>query len=336
VTRSEGPTLLILRALGLGDLLTAVPPIRALRRAWPVHELVLAAPRWLTPLVELIGSVDRVLDTAPLTRPAVERPDVAVNLHGKGPDSHRCVLATKPRRVIAFAHPDIPEVSGSPRWNDDEHEVGRWSRLLFEHGYDVDPEDLSLAVPRCEPPQELRGATVIHPGASRGARRWPAERWAAVARREAARGRVIITGSAKELEIAARIASLAELPDRYVLAGRTGLSMLATLIAHAATVMSGDTGVAHLAVAYGTPSITLFGPVPPSLWGPPPRRLQHRVIYKGGRGNPNADTVDSGLLDVGVDDVVRELIALDGLRQAMAVKQKEVVDFGADRLSGVR
>lgn len=73
--------------------------------------------------------------------------------------------------------------------------------------------------------------------------------------------------------------------------------------------------------------ITFFGAVPPSLWGPPPGRLQHRVIYKGGCGTPNADTVDSGLLGVSVDDVVRELTALDGLRQAMAVKHREVMDW---------
>ncbi|SCL33306.1 ADP-heptose:LPS heptosyltransferase [Micromonospora nigra] len=298
--------ILVLRALGVGDLATAVPALRALRAAHPHRELVLAAPRWLAPLVDLVGGVDRLLPTDGLGRvPRPGRPpEVAVNLHGRGPRSHRLLAATRPARLLAFAHPGAGHADG-PMWRDDEHEVDRWCRLLGAYGIVADPTDLGLRRP---PPVALpTGVSVLHPGSKEPAKRWPADRFAALARALTDRGhRVVLTGTADERAVAARVARDAGLPPGAVLAGRTDLGGLAALVADARLVVSADTGVAHLATAYGTPSVVLFGPVPPELWGPPPDRPWHRVLWAGPASEPGWDGVGSHptVAAVGVDRVV--------------------------------
>jgi ADP-heptose:LPS heptosyltransferase len=297
------PRLLVLRALGLGDLLTGVPALRGLREAHPEHELVLAAPAALAPLAALTGAVDAVLDTAPLAVPASPPPAVAVNLHGRGPQSHRALLATRPRRMLAFGAAGVPW--DGPRWRPGEHEVLRWCRLLAAYDIPADPGRLELEPPPPGAGPAVPGATLIHPGAASAARRWPAARWAAVARAEAEAGRpVVVTGSAGERELAHAVADAAGLGEEAVLAGRTDVLGLAAVVAAAGRVLCGDTGVGHLATAFGVPSVLLFGPTPPEEWGPPPGRTRHVVLHRGGRGDPHADTPDPGLLAISVEDVL--------------------------------
>ena len=134
--------------------------------------------------------------------------------------------------------------------------------------------------------------TVLHPGGKVPAKRWPADRFAGLARALAARGhRVVLTGSAGERALADRVAHDAGLPPTAVLAGRTGLAELAALVADARLVVSGDTGVAHLATGYGTASVVLFGPVPAAHWGPPADRPRHRVLGVTGAGGTEAGGV---------------------------------------------
>jgi ADP-heptose:LPS heptosyltransferase len=302
-------TAVVLRALGLGDLLTAVPALRALREGLPEHRLVLATSGWLAPLVEHLGLVDELLPARELEPVACERPDLAVNLHGRGPQSTRLLAELRPERLVAFAHPDVPETAGMPAWCAGEHEVRRWCRLVTAAGFPADPADLDIAPPAPEGmAASVQGATVIHPGASSPARRWPVERWVALARAELARGRAVaITGSHTEVPLASAIADRAGLGPETVVAGRTDVLELAAVVAAAGRVVTGDTGVAHLATAVGTPSVVLFGPVPPSEWGPPPERHRHRALWAGRRGDPHAATPDAGLLEIGVDDVVTAL-----------------------------
>ncbi|GLZ29177.1 glycosyl transferase [Lentzea sp. NBRC 105346] len=266
--------ILVLRALGLGDLLTAVPALRGLRRAFPDAEITLAAPAWLADVVERIDAVDRLLPTEALAPIDFDRPGLAVNLHGRGPQSVARLLATGPRRLITY---DV--------WRENRHEVLRWCDLLEGYGIRCDPEDL------CLPAVGARtDRIVIHPGASHGSRRWPADRFAAVARELP---NVVVTASPGEVPLARRIVR-----DPFV----GSLAELLDLVATARLVICGDTGVAHVATAYGTPSVVLFGPVSPKLWGP--LSGPHRVLWHGRTGDTFARSPDPGLLEITVDEVL--------------------------------
>jgi ADP-heptose:LPS heptosyltransferase len=295
---------LVLRALGIGDLLVSVPALRAVHRAFPGDHVVLAAPAGLAGLVALAGAVDEVLPTPGLGELRWQRPPptVAVNLHGGGPQSIAGLCATRPRRMISHRHPAHPDVDG-PEWTDDVHEVDRWCGLLAAHGIAADRGDLALHRP--DLPSPAPRAVVVHPGAAFPARRWPPERFVGVARALAAAGhRVVVTGSAAERDVAVRVAREAELSEDDVLSGRTDVVELAALVAGATLVVCGDTGVAHLATAYGTPSVVLFGPTSPALWGPPRDRAQHRPLWTGQRGDPFGTGPDPGLLRLTVRDVL--------------------------------
>ena len=313
---------LSLRALGLGDLLTGLPALRALRDAHPGHRTVLATTAPVAQLALHAGAADSVVTVEPLAPIPWpwQPPSVAVNLHGRGPESHDVLAATRPWRLIAYG----PWPHGGPVWRDDEHEVARWGRLLEASGIPVDPTRLDIDPPPCAAPRLAHGATLLHPGAASRARRWPVERWAAVARAEARTGRtVIVTGDATETALASQVAALAGLPAWSVLAGTTTVVGLAAVVAVAGRVVCGDTGVSHLATALGRPSVTLFGPVPPARWGPPADRPQHVALWAGRTGDPHGREVDPGLLEIGVGDV---LAALGDALAATEQRQRQAED----------
>lgn len=314
---APGERIVVLRALGIGDLLTALPALRALARTYAHAHITLVAPAALDPLVRL-ARLPFFVAEAPLDAPPpreLRRPALAVNLHGRGPESVEWLLALDPGALVSHC-PPRPRVAESadahssvplPPWRDGVHEVERWCALLTEYGLPSDPSDLRLD-PATLPPSPREGCTLLHSGANVGSRRWPFSRWARVARWEAEHGGdVVLTGSAKERPRALAIARAAGLPDSCVLAGRTDLLSLAALVAGADHVVSADTGVQHLATALGTPSVVLFGPVPPREWGPSIDLERHIALWGGIESDPRSSTPAEGLLRIRVADVIDAL-----------------------------
>ena len=306
------PTVLAARSAGLGDLCTAVPALRALRRAFPGHVLVVGTPaRYRT--IALGAGADAVahledLDPIP---PDFHGADVAVNLHGSGPESIERLVAARPARLITYAHPAVPASWTGPAWLHEIHEVDRWCHLLHHAGIAADRGDLRIETPeRCRDAVGA-GSVVVHPGAAAAGRRWPADRFGAVVRElTSADIPVTITGSADERRLCAAVADSVA-PDRVPLvrdlAGRTDVDALLSVVAAARAVLTNDTGVAHLAVVSGTPSVALHGPTSPRRWGPPIGSRRHRAIWRGGTGDPHADRLDPGLARISVGEVLATL-----------------------------
>ena len=308
-------TVLVLRALGLGDTVAGIAALRGVRRAWPAGRIVLAAPSPYGGWLRGLGIVDEVLHTRGLAR--LHWPGgghVAVNLHGSGPQSHQVLTATRPARLVAFRCGAAGHEEG-PDWTWAEHEVVRWCRLVSCAGGPCGPEDLRL--PRLAP---VNGNVVVHPGAASAARRWPERRWREVVRSLVDHGHdVVVTGDRTEHSLCTGI--VAGMSRARNLAGRLSVSALAELIAGATVLLAGDTGPAHLATAFGTPSVLLFGPTSPARWGPAIDLERHVVLWHGGTGNgdPHADELDPSLSRIEVAEVLAaafELLARQVPQQA--------------------
>ena len=168
---------------------------------------------------------------------------------------------------------------------------------------------------------EWTGLTVVHPGAKARSRQWPPQRYVELIRRLVEAGhRVVVTGGPGEQELADGIAKQAGVAAQTTLS----LPQLLTLVAHARLVVCGDTGIAHVASVYATPSVVLFGPVSPALWGPPVDG-PHRALWSAPpdyRADPHADVPDPVLLRTSVDDVLAAVRELATARQTMISEPK--------------
>jgi lipopolysaccharide heptosyltransferase I len=168
-----------------------------------------------------------------------------------------------------------------------------------------------------------RPYVVLVPAARWSTKRWPEERFAAVAQRldEGLGLTPVLVGGKDDVEISARIRRMRG--GRMInLIGRTDLRTLAAVMDGAACVVTGDTGPMHLAAAVGRPIVALFGPTNAETTGP--YGLQHRIL------TDRADCARCGrrscmwegqkdelmcLRNISVDDVVeavRQLIEAEG------------------------
>ena len=157
-------------------------------------------------------------------------------------------------------------------------------------------------------PGDVRPIAFIAPGAGWGAKRWPPERYAAVALGLAERGlRVLVNAGPGEEALAEAIAAsgaavpvTATLPELIALTRRIALCI------------GGDTGPLHLACALGRPVVGIYGPTDPSRNGPYGTRALVLRSPDSRRDHSRRAAPDPGLLTIAPDDVLNaaaELLA---------------------------
>jgi ADP-heptose:LPS heptosyltransferase len=308
----EGGSVVLFRALpGVGDLLCAVPALRALRRHRPdVHVTLVTLPtaaplarrypRYLDEVLEFPG-----FPGLPDRRPDVRaipgflaamherRVDLAIQLHGVGDRTNDIVGLFGARRTAGF-HPrgtPPPEPARYLPWREAEHEVHRWLRLLAHLGLPSDDTRLELPLADDADAQADRvledalgrpaveRLVVIHPGASIAARRWSPRGFSSVADRLVAAGStVVLTGTVRERPITELVRSMTANPSAVGdIAGRTSLDALGAIVRRADLVVTNDTGVSHVAAATGTPSVVVFTDTDPVRWAPLDASLHHAI-----------------------------------------------------------
>lgn len=296
----DATNILAVRMDNIGDVILLGPALRAIREARPAARLtLLASPAGATatPLLPWIDDVitwravwqdlghlsfdpTRELDLVDLLR--ARRFDAAFVFTSFSqtpyPAAYACYLAGIPLRAGTSKVFGGAVLTDELRWDDDRlHQAERNLRLVEAAGYPVADRRLAVEISAEESAvarallretgvQPDRPYVVVHPGASASARRYPAERFAAiVALLAASDHQVLVSGSAREAELVAEVSRSGGVP----MAGQTSIEAYAAIVRGAAAVICNDSLPMHLADAVGTPAVVLFsGTDLKSQWRP--------------------------------------------------------------------
>lgn len=313
VPSKKSPTqrILLIRPDHLGDMLLTTPAIRALRAAYPEAEIHALVGPWSADVLADYAEIDTVLTlpfpgfqrNAETDLPAPYRLafQSARHLRRVGyssalilrPDHWWGAMLAKwagiPRR-IGYDLPDVKRFLTDSVPHEHRHAVLQNVRLvetltgqpaenphtlefpvnLLDHSW-VQGYLEESGIPAEQP------IIVIHPGSGTWVKQWGTDKWASVADTLADQldAAIVLSGGDHELPMVRHIAGLMR-HRACVIAGETNVGTLAALYQRARLVLGPDSGPLHLAVAVGTPTVTLFGPADPvefGSWGPPEKHI---------------------------------------------------------------
>jgi len=260
-----GGRVMVIRLRSLGDCVLTTPALALLKKERPELRVGVVVEERFNPVFEGNPDVDRLLPPSVAT--VVRwRPDLCLNLHG-GTRSMALTTASGARFRAGFAHyraaalynvriPRAQEILGLQRT---VHTAEHLASAMFYLG--VPKQDIPRARLVAEAKTPPRPYAVIHPIASAPEKTWPANNFLAVAEHLYEKWDiepVFIAASGEDLTAFVRFRTIVGAP----------LARLKNLVAAASLFVGNDSGPAHIAAAFGLPTVVVFGASDPAIWGP--------------------------------------------------------------------
>ncbi|MEM9351420.1 MAG: glycosyltransferase family 9 protein [Planctomycetota bacterium] len=338
--------ILIVRLSAMGDVIHGIPVACALRDAFPEAEIGWVVEGRNGDLLEGHPAIDHLIrvrrrwlkSRREVMRAARElralRFDTTVDLQCLSKSAIAARLSGAPRR-IGYAGPLGREVS--KLLNNEriavsaDHVIDRY--LALAHYLGAGHEPAAFRMPENPADQEFAKASlaelglaeepfaIVNPGAGWASKRWPPERYGGLAARlqkEHGIRSLAVWGGAQEEPLAEQIVAASE--GAAILAPATTMTQLASLSRHARLFVGSDTGPLHLAVAVGTPSISLHGTslaAETGAYGPAHRTVQAAYDDKPGRRRHNDDSAMRAITTEMVGEACGELLGTQpGLQTA--------------------
>jgi lipopolysaccharide heptosyltransferase II len=288
--------MLVMRPGGMGDAVLLLPVIHELKRQQPDLTITMLAEQRNAEIFRHGCGIDRVLcydRPRELLQLFRNRYDIIVDTE----QSHRlsAVIARTlgaPVR-IGFASNDRRGLfSQGISYDGEAFERLNFERLFVPLGYNASADGVARAfeIPTdaakrtdalldgCVP----SGFVAVFPGASVPEKEWGTDNFAVLGERLYAQGLpIVVVGGRTEVSASSTIAARCH---GLNLAGRTSLAETAAVLGRASVVVSGDSGLLHLAALLQVPTVALFGPSDPRKWAP--RGPHHRLVYKGQSCSP--------------------------------------------------
>ncbi len=280
------PKVLVITLRRLGDVLLTTALIRTLRRGYPtacIDMLVFAGTEGILAgnpdidRIETIAPRARVGEQLALLRRIARHYDLAVATHTGDRPTMLAFAAASWRAGLVPAeggggwwkrramHVAVPADPGS-------HRVDELMRLATALGLAPQAEVVCPGAAASERPLPRGRYAVLHANPMFRYRRWTDQGWHALARNLAKRGLTVIATGGPDPQESAYLDALWNGAGTPVerLDGCLDWPQLTALLRGAAVYVGADTSVTHLAAAAGCPTVALFGPTDPRLWGPWP------------------------------------------------------------------
>jgi heptosyltransferase-2 len=287
----------------IGDAVMTVPALRRLRGAFPDSTITLLTRSWAEGIFRDSSVADRIVSFDKTgSKVADVRTQVSL-IRSLGCDAallftnsfesalvarlagvpRRFGYATDARRLL------LTDPVPVPAWKEERHEVHYYLELVASFarasgGRGVRPDespvpDLQVSDGRRAEARGILSGAGLDPSrpvvalgvgsTNSRAKRWPAERYAALAGMVAERldAQCVLVGNADERGVADEVVALSRTAPAS-LVGTTTLAQAVAVLAEADAMVSNDMGLAHIAAAVGTPTLTVFGPTKDSTTRP--------------------------------------------------------------------